>query len=118
VDGKRVETLISEIKSMFRGMGDGETSPSAYDTAWVAKIPAVDGSDQPQFPETLEWILQNQLKDGSWGEEHYFLTYDRLLATLACVITLTVWRTGEKQVQKGLQRLFYLIIIIKLWRMV
>lgn len=44
---------------MFRDMVDGETNPSAYDTAWVAKIPAVDGSGHPQFPQTLEWILQN-----------------------------------------------------------
>ena len=86
---------------MFRSMGYGETNPSAYDTAWVARIQALDGSDQPQFPETLEWILQNQLKDGSWGEVLYFLAYDRILATLACIITLTIWPTGEAQVQKG-----------------
>ena len=97
---------------MFRSMGYGETNPSAYDTAWVARIPAVNGSDEPQFPETLEWILQNQLKDGSWGEGFYFLAYDRILATLACIMTLTRWRTGETQVKKGLHRLFYFMIII------
>lgn len=102
-DQKRMEILISEIKSMFRSMGYGETTPSAYDTAWVARIPAVDGSGQPQFPETLQWILQNQLKDGSWGEPFYFLAYDRILATLACIITLTIWRTGETQLQKGIE---------------
>nr|ACC54559.1 putative abietadiene synthase [Pinus densiflora] len=102
-DEKRIETLISEIKNMFRSMGYGETNPSAYDTAWVARIPAVDGSEKPQFPETLEWILQNQLKDGSWGEEFYFLAYDRILATLACIITLTIWQTGDTQVQKGIE---------------
>ena len=89
-------------------MRDGETTPSAYDTAWVARIPAVDGSEQPQFPQTLEWILQNQLKDGSWGEEFYFLAYDRLLATLACIITLTIWRTGNVQLHKGLTNLIHL----------
>nr|Q50EK2.1 RecName: Full=Bifunctional levopimaradiene synthase, chloroplastic; Short=PtLAS; AltName: Full=Diterpene synthase; AltName: Full=PtTPS-LAS; Includes: RecName: Full=Levopimaradiene synthase; AltName: Full=Neoabietadiene synthase; Includes: RecName: Full=Copalyl diphosphate synthase; Flags: Precursor [Pinus taeda]AAX07435.1 diterpene synthase [Pinus taeda] len=102
-DEKRIETLITEIKNMFRSMGYGETNPSAYDTAWVARIPAVDGSEKPQFPETLEWILQNQLKDGSWGEEFYFLAYDRILATLACIITLTIWQTGDTQVQKGIE---------------
>nr|H8ZM73.1 RecName: Full=Bifunctional cis-abienol synthase, chloroplastic; AltName: Full=Diterpene synthase TPS4; Short=AbdiTPS4; Flags: Precursor [Abies balsamea]AEL99953.1 diterpene synthase TPS4 [Abies balsamea] len=102
-DRKRIQTLISEIKNVFNSMGDGETSPSAYDTAWVARIPAVDGSEQPQFPQTLEWILQNQLKDGSWGEEFYFLAYDRLLATLACIITLTIWRTGNVQLHKGIE---------------
>jgi len=91
-------------------MGDGETTPSAYDTASVARIPAVDGSEQPQFPQTLEWILQNQLKDGSWGEEFYFLAYDRILATLACIITLTIWGTGKAQLDKGLTSLLYLKI--------
>ncbi|GLJ48426.1 hypothetical protein SUGI_1022130 [Cryptomeria japonica] len=47
---KRVQTLISEIKKMFKSMGDGDISPSAYDTAWVARVPALDGSDCPQFP--------------------------------------------------------------------
>ena len=86
---------------MFRSMDYGETNPSAYDTATVARIPAVDGSHQPHFPETLQWILQNQLKDGSWGEGFYFLAYDRILATLACMITLTIWRTRKTQVQEG-----------------
>ena len=34
-------------------------------------------------------------------QEFYFLAYDRILATLACIITLTIWQTGESQVQKG-----------------
>ncbi|KAH9317858.1 hypothetical protein KI387_019627 [Taxus chinensis] len=100
---KRAESLIAEIRAMFKSMGDGETNPSAYDTAWVARVPAVDGSNRPQFPQTLHWILQNQLSDGSWGEELCFLTYDRILATLACVITLTVWGTGDRQVRKGIE---------------
>nr|QWV53998.1 copalyl diphosphate synthase-like 2 [Chamaecyparis formosensis] len=100
---KRMRTLIDEIKGMFRSMGDGETNPSAYDTAWVARIPDVEGSDCPQFPQTLQWILKNQLSDGSWGEELCFLTYDRILATLACVITLTLWHTGDAQVNKGVE---------------
>nr|AOG18229.1 copalyl pyrophosphate synthase-like protein [Taiwania cryptomerioides] len=100
---KRMQTLIVEIKAMFQSMGDGETNPSAYDTAWVARVPAVDGSNHPQFPQTLQWILQNQLSDGSWGEQLCFLTYDRILATLACVITLTLWHTGDAQVKKGIE---------------
>ncbi|KAH9292443.1 hypothetical protein KI387_042368 [Taxus chinensis] len=34
---KQMQTLISEIKSMFKSMGDGETNPSAYDTAMGCK---------------------------------------------------------------------------------
>ncbi|GLJ48438.1 hypothetical protein SUGI_1022410 [Cryptomeria japonica] len=100
---ERIETLIVEIKAIFKSMGDGETNPSAYDTAWVARVPAIDGSNSPQFPQVIQWILKNQLSDGSWGEELYFLTYDRVLCTLACVITLTLWQTGDAQVKKGIE---------------
>lgn len=50
-------------------MGDGELGISAYDTAWVALIKNIDGSDinAPQFPSCLKWIADNQLPDGSWG---------------------------------------------------
>lgn len=101
---ERAETLISEIKSMLSAIGDGELmTPSAYDTAWVARIPAIDGPDQPQFPETVEWILKCQLKDGSWGTEDHFLLSERLLATLSCVLALCQWNVGDLQVQQGIE---------------
>nr|BAF43701.1 putative sesquiterpene synthase [Cycas taitungensis] len=100
---ERAETLISEIKGMFDAMGDGEISPSPYDTAWVAKVEAVDGVFRPQFPQALDWILQNQLDDGSWGTPSHFLLSDRLLATLSCVLSLTKWKKGHPQVQRGLE---------------
>nr|AQT03468.1 levopimaradiene synthase [Ginkgo biloba] len=98
----RIETLITEIKAMFCSMSDGEISPSAYDTAWIARVSAIDGFARPQFPQALEWVLNNQLADGSWGEESVFLAYDRVLNTLASVITLKAWNTGNVHVQKGL----------------
>ncbi|KAH9306412.1 hypothetical protein KI387_010816 [Taxus chinensis] len=101
----RMEMLISEIKDIFHSMEDGEISPSAYDTAWVARVPAIaiDGShDHPLFPQTLKWICSNQLADGSWGESTVFLASDRILHTLSCLISLTIWNTGKIHVQKGL----------------
>eukprot|EP01018_Ginkgo_biloba_P023037 Gb_17941 [translate_table: standard] len=88
---------------MFSAMGDGEISPSAYDTAWVARVPAIDGSTGPQFPETLEWVLQNQLEDGSWGVQSHFLASDRLLNTLSCILALSKWKTGHMQVKQGIE---------------
>ena len=35
-------------------------------------------------------------------QEFYFLVYDRIITTLTCIITLTLWNNGELQVQKGL----------------
>nr|QND75952.1 diterpene synthase [Thuja plicata] len=99
---KRIEALVAEIKELFYSMEDGEISPSAYDTAWVARVPAIDASAQPQFPQLLDWILQNQLADGSWGQQSRFLASDRFLNTLACLLTLTFWGVGNNQVQRGL----------------
>jgi len=81
--------------------GESTITPSAYDTAWVARVPSIDGSSRPQFPQTVEWILKNQLKDGSWGTESHFLLSDRLLATLSCVLALLKWKVGDLQVEMG-----------------
>ena len=86
--------------------GDGEEmiTPSAYDTAWVARIPSIDGSSgsaRAQFPQTVDWILKNQLKDGSWGTESHFLLSERLLATISCVLALLKWQVGDLQVERG-----------------
>ncbi|GLJ36172.1 hypothetical protein SUGI_0725750 [Cryptomeria japonica] len=99
---KRIEELVSEIKGFFNSMEDGKISPSAYDTAWVARVPAIDDSAEPQFPQMLDWILHNQLPDGSWGEKRRFLACDRLLNTLSCLVTLAFWGVGNNQVNRGL----------------
>nr|ADL14246.1 pimara-8(14),15-diene synthase [Taiwania cryptomerioides] len=98
---KQIQSLVAEIKELFNSMEDGEISPSAYDTAWVARVPAIDGSAEPQFPQMMDWILENQLPDGSWGEKRRFLACDRFLNTLACLVTLTFWGVGNDQVQRG-----------------
>eukprot|EP01018_Ginkgo_biloba_P030117 Gb_06621 [translate_table: standard] len=102
-DDEHVESLINEIKGKLQSMNDGEINASAYDTAWVGRVRAIDGSARPQFPETIEWILKNQLADGSWGEDSIFLAYDRILNTLSCIITLAIWKTGNTHVQKGVE---------------
>eukprot|EP00253_Pinus_taeda_P017606 PITA_17606 len=103
---ERAETLIGELKVMLSaaiGGGESTITPSAYDTAWVARVPSIDGSACPQFPQTVEWILKNQLKDGSWGTESHFLLSDRLLATLSCVLALHKWKVADVQVEQGIE---------------
>ncbi|GLJ58867.1 hypothetical protein SUGI_1481100 [Cryptomeria japonica] len=50
----------------------------------------------------VDWILQNQLLDGSWGDKSRSLSCDRLLNTLACVVNLTIRSIGNDQVNRGL----------------
>ncbi|KAK1427263.1 hypothetical protein QVD17_15946 [Tagetes erecta] len=96
-----INKYVESIKSIFISMDDGNISPSAYDTAWVALIQDVDGG--PQFPSSLQWIVNHQLPDGSWGEPLMFSAFDRLLNTLACVIALTSWNIHPDKCVKGLK---------------
>ncbi|KAK4364805.1 hypothetical protein RND71_016163 [Anisodus tanguticus] len=86
---------------MLNSMKDGISSVSPYDTAWVALIKDTNGNDRPQFPSCLQWIVDNQLSDGSWGEEAVFCIYDRLLNTIASVVALTIWNTTSEKRNKG-----------------
>ncbi|KAH6808388.1 hypothetical protein C2S51_029496 [Perilla frutescens var. frutescens] len=83
-------------------MDDGEISVSPYDTAWVALVEDIHGNGRPQFSMSLEWISNNQLVDGSWGDHKFFL-YDRILNTLACVVALTTWKMHPQKCHKGLR---------------
>ncbi|KAF2321639.1 hypothetical protein GH714_000826 [Hevea brasiliensis] len=94
---------IQTIKSMLNSMEDGEISISAYDTAWVALVEDVNGSGAPQFPSSLEWIANNQLPDGSWGDADIFTAHDRIINTLACVIALKSWNIHPDKCKKGMK---------------
>lgn len=82
-------------------MDDGEISISAYDTAWVALVEDVTGNGGPQFPASLEWIANNQLPDGSWGDSNIFSAHDRIINTLGCVVALKSWNMHTDKCEKG-----------------
>lgn len=88
------------IKNMFNKV---ELCISSYDTAWVAMIPSPTSPHAPFFPQCLNWLLDNQLLDGSWGlpGRHPSLMNDALLSTLACILALKRWGIGEDQMNKG-----------------
>ncbi|XP_043720849.1 ent-copalyl diphosphate synthase 1-like [Telopea speciosissima] len=99
-----IDEKIKSIRSMLGSMEDGknEISISAYDTAWVALVEDINGSGVPQFPSTLQWVMDNQLPDGSWGDFFTFSAYDRILSTLACVIALKSWNVCQELWDKGI----------------
>lgn len=80
-----------------------ELSISSYDTAFVAMIPSSTSPHAPFFPQCLNWLLDNQLVDGSWGlpDHHPLLINDALLSTLACILALKQWGIGEDKMNKG-----------------
>ncbi|CAA6670178.1 unnamed protein product [Spirodela intermedia] len=64
----------------------------------------VSAKQTPQFPQCIDWVLENQHPDGSWGshDHHSSLMRDALASTLACVIALKRWNLGEKNMEKGI----------------
>nr|QTW97442.1 CPS1 [Artemisia annua] len=99
----QIKSFVEKIKGMLGSVDDGDITVSAYDTAWVALVQDVNGSGLPQFPSSLEWIVNNQLPDGSWGDHLLFSAHDRIISTLACVIALTSWDVHPSKCQKGLK---------------
>nr|GFA44070.1 ent-copalyl diphosphate synthase, chloroplastic-like [Tanacetum cinerariifolium] len=99
-----MKKYVEEIKEIFNSIDDGEITSSAYDTAWVALIQDANGPfGGPLFPSSLQWIVNHQLPDGSWGEPLMFSAYDRLLNTLACIVTLTTWNIYPDKCKKGIK---------------
>lgn len=79
---------IQEAKNLVKNL-DQRMGPSAYDTAWMARVKAPDSG--PQWPELIEWLLENQRVDGSWGGEIEYY-HDRIICTLSAIITLNEYR--------------------------
>ncbi|CAO2046274.1 unnamed protein product [Urochloa humidicola] len=101
------------IRVSLRSMGDGEITVSAYDTAWVALVKSINGGDGPQFPSSINWIIHNQLSDGSWGDCSFFYAHDRIINTLACVVALASWGIHADKCEKGLS-----FLRENMWRLV
>ncbi|KAK1605571.1 hypothetical protein QYE76_029244 [Lolium multiflorum] len=101
--------MITAIRTALRSIGDGEISISGYDTAMVALVKRLDGGVGPEFPSTITWIIQNQLPDGSWGDEAFFMVSDRIINTLACVVALASWNIYADKCEEGKSLVVYLI---------
>uniref|UniRef100_A0A0D9WQV3 Terpene synthase N-terminal domain-containing protein n=1 Tax=Leersia perrieri TaxID=77586 RepID=A0A0D9WQV3_9ORYZ len=67
-------------------------------------VPLRGSPQSPCFPQCIEWILQNQNNNGSWGINPLGSTVNKdiLLSTLACVLALKKWNTGRDNIRKGL----------------
>ena len=59
--------------------------PSPYDIAWMAQLRLTDGT--PRWPDLIDWLLDNQRSDGSWGGEIVYY-HDRIICTLTALIAL------------------------------
>lgn len=90
--------LKSDARQLLGELDRVTMSNTAYDTAWVARVPEGNGSSAPAFPEALEWLRRRQYPDGSWGSGIAYY-HDRIISTLAAVVTLAEHNNGASHVE-------------------
>lgn len=90
------------------GEGTGRTTPDTYNTAWVARVPAATNTAEPAWPQALEFLRRNQLKDGGWGDCYSYYAHERTISTLAALLALLEWGESPRseRIQRGVAALY------------
>ena len=99
------QDIVQQARQLLASLDDGAMSIAAYDTAWIARLPEADQPDRPAFPESLDWLCTHQHPDGSWGGQFPYY-HDRIISTLAALLSLTRWRGGinsSESCERGLR---------------
>ncbi|MCD4739527.1 MAG: hypothetical protein K8R89_09770 [Anaerolineae bacterium] len=76
---------IAEAKQLVQNL-DQRMGPSPYDIGWMARVKTPDGD--PRWPDQIDWLLENQHPDGSWGGQIEYY-HDRIICTLIAAIALS-----------------------------
>jgi len=90
--------LRQEARDLVRNLNQ-KMCPSPYDIAWLARLRR---DSQPCWPHLIEWLLENQYPDGSWGAEVVYY-HDRIISTLAAAIALH-YNGHDEHAQKAVKR--------------
>ncbi|KAB8320813.1 hypothetical protein SD81_004475 [Tolypothrix campylonemoides VB511288] len=59
-----LEEMVADYDEKW---GGGQMSAAAYDVAWVAMVRELHNPEQLAFPDSFNWLLRHQSRDGSWG---------------------------------------------------
>ncbi|GER36490.1 terpene synthase [Striga asiatica] len=100
-----IQSLVSEVKKEILCSGDYDNMVhifvshcSAYDMAWMAKIPHQENGNSPKIENCLNWIVKGQKEGRFYGETEQdgnLLSIDALPATLACFVALKTWNASQ-----------------------
>lgn len=106
--------LEHDARQILNELDQMAMSSTAYDTAWVARVPSDNGYPNLAFPKTLNWLRLNQYPNGSWGAKFEYY-HDLIISTLAAIVTLVksgdcsrdaeAIRRGESYVRRNIQNL-------------
>ncbi|MCP4539970.1 MAG: hypothetical protein GY832_22750 [Chloroflexi bacterium] len=106
--------LETQVRELIKGL-KGRMGPSPYDIAWMARVPDHTG-DGLRWPYLIDWLIEHQRQDGSWGGPIYYY-HDRILCTLTTIIALKdsqqepavdqAIRRGQKYIWHNLHRLHH-----------
>lgn len=90
--------LEHDARQLLNELDQVAMSNTAYDTAWVARVPSAAGSSTSAFPGALEWLRQSQRPDGSWGAkiEYY---HDLVISTLVAIVALAECGDGSQDAE-------------------
>ena len=87
---------VREAQELVKNLNH-RMAPSAYDIAWLARLRS-PSSGHPLWPDLIDWLLENQQPDGSWGSPIIYY-HDRVICTLAATIALGQNGHSERAVQ-------------------
>lgn len=92
------------IRQLIDALGPGQITASVYDIAWVARLAEID---IPMGMQSLAWLRDHQLPDGSWGTSSITYHHDRVVCTLAALTTLARQKDSRDhmRIRRGLQAL-------------
>ncbi len=80
-----------DARELVQGL-DQRMGPSSYDISWMARLTPSIKNDH--WVDLLDWLLENQRSDGSWGGEIIYY-HDRIICTLIAAIALR--ENGRRQ---------------------
>jgi hypothetical protein len=82
--------IQEKLSFVIAKFGEDNDAPSAYNTAWAARL--TNEFEEAQFPLALLWLHANQNEDGSWGNFNKSSFYsDRIISTFAALTALKEW---------------------------
>lgn len=98
-DAQPILNVTAETHRLLGKLGSNQVEPVAYDTAWLARLTPFD---KQLATKSLEWLRANQLPEGRWGANQPLYHHDRVICTLAAIISLA--RNGAAEDRPRIQK--------------